>query len=383
MPCPHGRDPKYCVVCRGLAIPQQFDRSRPNRTNPLVALPVRIGRGHPPIVQPVAPRIQRQPVELRPPPPPPRLRNGPAHLEAFTTDLKSRTTTFTRKRSSILGLLEYLEQEKDNPLPFPGSNEQLRIASARSKCHKSHDPRLTKYEPAIKALVKVWGSNLAYTPVQVGMAFPQVRGGSLVDNANTHRKTWSVITITDRPTGEFDSHNRPIYDYSHLKDGQAPQVESDGATAAGWALGGKPGDHQVKPAYWLKLGKLALNRKLGKCFSCAAAAVYTLVHDPNFDRYRIEVVGCADTDHYIVVVGRSGGRNRRVTLQRNPYLGIGPASGWGAAAIVVDIWQANHNNEVPAKKATDCIYTKEANVNYPRFCCFEPSERKAHRELVT
>jgi hypothetical protein len=89
---------------------------------------------------------------------------GAAHLTAFENDLKSRTDTFTRSRSSTLGLLNHLEATKNAPVPFKGANDAQKLADAKSKCANAADKRLTKYEPALRALVRVWGTNNDYKP---------------------------------------------------------------------------------------------------------------------------------------------------------------------------------------------------------------------------
>ena len=102
----------------------------------------------------------------------------------------------------------------------------------------------------------------------------------------------------------------------------------------------------------------------------------------SFDQKTIEVVGSKGSDHYIVVVGRSGGANGRIKLGKPAYeyADVGPASGWGADAIAVDVWEANRSGEgLPAVPATKNRYTMEENGQYVLFCSMAPANRQAHK----
>jgi hypothetical protein len=107
-------------------------------------------------------------------------RKGAAHLAAFESDLKSRTDTFTKSRSSTLGLLNHLEATKNNPLALQGANDAQKVLDAKNKCAKPGDKRLTKYEPAIRALVRVWGTNNDYKPEVGGTATPATPAAPVV-----------------------------------------------------------------------------------------------------------------------------------------------------------------------------------------------------------
>jgi hypothetical protein len=83
------------------------------------------------------------------------------HLNGFLADVGQTNWFLRRSRSSLLcfswgtvssleGLLIYLEGTVNNP-------QVLTVLAARQHCANQHDPRLTKYVPAIERLVAVWG----------------------------------------------------------------------------------------------------------------------------------------------------------------------------------------------------------------------------------
>jgi hypothetical protein len=99
---------------------------------------------------------------LATPPPVVVPTKGREHVQAFIKDLEGSTKKFTRGRSSIEGLLDYLDAHANAPTPFTGQNEAAKFQDALGKCANTRDDRLLKYHEAIKRLVRVWGTNTPY-----------------------------------------------------------------------------------------------------------------------------------------------------------------------------------------------------------------------------
>jgi len=119
---------------------------------------------------------------------------GPRHYEAFVKDLKSRTKKFTPFWSSTKGLLDFLKKNIKKPTPFASVEE------AKKQCKNPKDERLGKYEPAIRSLVKVWGTNRPYKaePLVVVAAPAVARGlGGDVTIAKKVCKSFMDVKIAD------------------------------------------------------------------------------------------------------------------------------------------------------------------------------------------
>lgn len=83
------------------------------------------------------------------------------NLREFTEDIKTIHPGFTKKRSSLKGLLDHLDATKANPAVFSGMDngffQALGLCSA-----KGYDKRVRKYRPAIKRLTDAWGRAATY-----------------------------------------------------------------------------------------------------------------------------------------------------------------------------------------------------------------------------
>ncbi len=129
------------------------------------------------------------------------------------------------------------------------------------------------------------------------------------------------------------------------------------------------------PAGWITLGRGVLTNQMGKCWSCAAAAIYRFVADPQFDRIRIESAGAAGYDHHFVVLNRTAGD--------------GKISTWNEQAVIVDLWQANLHNwdkRKPGTPTTAQLSYKCKDPDFPYgkgemtfFCDFRPQDRAQQR----
>jgi hypothetical protein len=279
---------------------------------------------------------------------------GPTHYNAFEADLKNRTGKLTKGRSSVKGLLDYLQRTKDNPLPFAS------VDAAKAYCANPNDKRLDKYMPAIRALVNVWGTGNAYQAEVARGAAP--RGG---DKYLKHAATWTNLTVTDIPTEEPGKYK--------LVQGFSDVDKVKGSAIAWTTMTTKCGAKEVEsqPHYWLKLGAMASKpqrsgdrKRYVRCFSCAAIAAYTLVKDHDFDDVDIAVVGAPDYDHYFVVVG---------DLERIKHKMFG-----GAKAV--DLWQHNLNKKSMAVNDLEGFIYATRGFNI--FCEFPSDQRIAHAAIV-
>ncbi len=153
---------------------------------------------------------------------------------------------------------------------------------------------------------------------------------------------------------------------------------------SGIAANYKP-NHEAKPRYWIEVGEwgvrpknLALmlgteistladpiheqlradgNRRkplddpgkkirFGKCFVTAGIAVYSLLKEPEFRGLGLHVEVCQTSGaaHYFVVVGRAG---KSRTEPPDPATINNYSGAWGTDAFIVDLWQANLNQDFP------------------------------------
>ena len=282
-----------------------------------------------------------------------RIMTGPAHYQVFQDDLKNRTSKFTQSRSSTKGLLDHLNKTKNNPQPFDS------ITAAKAYCKKPNDERLKKYEPALKALVRVWGTPNPYHAEAVVVATH--RGG---DKYAKHTATWANLTVTDIPTGVAGKYK--------LVQGFSDVDKVKGSAIAWTKQKTKCDAEKVEsyPQYWMKLGAMASKaqrsgdrKRYVRCFSCAAIAAYTLAKDRDFDSVDIAVVGSQAYDHYFVVVG---------DLQR-----IKQKKFSGAKAV--DLWQHNLNNSKAVNDLQKFTYAKRG---FKIFCELPSDQRSVHAGIA-
>lgn len=81
---------------------------------------------------------------------------GPEHYDVFRNDLRSCTNKFTRRRSSLKGLMDHMWQSRDAPLAFDDRADALKY------CVNTADPRIVKYHGAIDRMVTCWGTEKPY-----------------------------------------------------------------------------------------------------------------------------------------------------------------------------------------------------------------------------
>ena len=349
MPCPRkvsGCDgpggQNMCSFCKMLRHPVGGNRSQ-----------LQASRARGPVQRRAAPpplsSRARGPVQRRPAPPPPSM--GPRHYEAFVKDLKSRTKKFTPFWSSTKGLLDFLKKNIKKPTPFASVEE------AKKQCKNPKDERLGKYEPALRSLVKVWGTNKPYR----SEAVPVRSGGN---KYSKHNKTWSGLTVTDIPTRIPGKYT--------LKDG-FQHVDTVKGAAIAWTVKKTKclaENVESKPEYWLKMGFMAskptrfgLRERYVRCFTCAAIAAYSLVRDSDFNNLDIAVVGVRNYDHYFVVVGSL------TSIKRKKHSGC----------TAVDLWDSNLNNGIQAVNPLQGF--KYASEGLGIRCEFPKEKRKIHANM--
>jgi hypothetical protein len=167
-----------------------------------------------------------------------------------------------------------------------------------------------------------------------------------------HSKEWSGIEITDEPT------DKPgVYKYTE-KDKQTTNIKGSAAVK----LKDKVAYNEITeaPEYWAELGRLVAKHKFGRCYSCAALAVYTLVMDTSYDDLLIAVVGNEAFDHQFVVVGTESD--------------ISEQKGYA-----IDIWQSNVDGKTPfVMPVNENIYSKGAKLA----CVLHPEDRAKVRDFV-
>jgi len=183
-----------------------------------------------------------------------------------------------------------------------------------------------------------------------------------------HFPALRAIEITDQPTGAAGQYA--------FTDGNA-YSEGDRNLAIGETPEGG-GKKQNEPRYWLRLGRRVLTAQqdgkcYGRCFSCAAAVIYTLVTDPAFDKLLIEHVGSIGYDHHLVLVGRPNATDTAGT-------GLSDRESWMTKTVAVDVWQGNLNgNDDFISLASMNVY---AAANLKFYCAYAVSTRSADRQFA-
>ncbi len=340
MPCPKklpgcgGPSNPGCDFCLQLASNPIMGFTRP---------PVQPRRARP---QVRAPQVNA-PVQVR-------INTGPEHIRAFMLDIRKANGKFTRKRSSLHRLLNYLDKTKAAPVPFDS------VQDAKSHCKKPNDRRLIKYEGALRALAAAWGTAKKYQVVLVAPPQPVVHGNAF----QAHSAEWRNLTVTDKPVANWNGEG-PRY---KLEKG-FNFVDMAKGSAIAWTTkktGCHAKDVESHPEYWLKLGRMASKpnrsdkKKYVRCFTCAAIAAYTLVKDPQFNGDDIAVVGSSDYDHYFTVVGDLS------KIKRGNYAG----------AKAIDLWQGNMKG-ASVNNLQGFVYTQGMEV----LCEFSKNRRTAHASM--
>lgn len=169
-----------------------------------------------------------------------------------------------------------------------------------------------------------------------------------------HARDWAGIEITDIPTD-----TPGVYKYTK-NDQQTTTMK--GTAAAKLAMTHKKKDIVDLPEYWAELGRLVSKHRMGRCYSCAALVVYTLVMDPTYDELVIAVMGNVDYDHQFVLIGTM-------------------AEVESKKGYVIDIWQSNLDKVTPqVLPLNECRYT-QGNVQLA--CLLHPDDRATVRAFVS
>ncbi|MCX6599616.1 MAG: hypothetical protein NTV70_24950 [Acidobacteria bacterium] len=184
-----------------------------------------------------------------------------------------------------------------------------------------------------------------------------------------HNANWSNIEVTDLPTGVPGEYNF-----------SAGNVFSEGDRNVAIQEMGHGAEVQLNKQYWLRLGLKVLTPqsngiRYGRCFSCAAAVIYSLVRDQTFDDYTIEHIGSTDFDHHLILVGRSNA---------NGVSEAGLADGWDQwkwTGVIIDVWQARLNGN--ADYGTLAHQNRYAGGHLRWFCVYSTGTRAVDRNFTT
>ncbi len=180
----------------------------------------------------------------------------------------------------------------------------------------------------------------------------------------SHNAEWSPIVITDEPTGVPGQYHFTAANMFSEGDRNLAVQATGGAHV------------QNNPDYWLDLGIRVITPQAdthcyGRCFSCAAAVIYTLVRDARFDDYTIEHIGSIAFDHHLVLVGRS---NADGVSEAGLNAGH---SQWKWTGVIIDVWQENiaHTTNFGSLAHQN----RYAGGNLRWFCAYSTAGRAGHR----
>jgi hypothetical protein len=161
-----------------------------------------------------------------------------------------------------------------------------------------------------------------------------------------HQEFWKDIEITNKPTSQPGK-----YIYTE-QDKHATNI-SGSAQAVGKDV--------KEPMFWITLGRMTMEHKIGRCLHCAGAVVNTLVQRPELDAYVIAVQGNVTYDHHYVIIGTLA----EIKLEKG---------------YVIDVWDANLNKKSPIQEREEYTYLRG---EHKLFCLFDPLDRAAHRGMAT
>jgi hypothetical protein len=311
MPCPHGNSSsELCPICK--QINQCLSRhpspqgNTPHLQRPVISPTMQPRMNAAVSRSPIIPSSSQQNVNV------PNMK-GAEHLREFEKDLRERNRWFTEAKSSTLGLLNFLDSNKQNPVPFS-------LETAKSKCYNPYDVRLTKYEDAIKSLVRAWGTNQTYVRIP-----QQVVSGCRGNRDDIQIAKNALASLQDIIVMDADS-------YRQISSQQAVEMCQ------------KMRDTQKHKEFlatqlaivndldkWIILGKKTKQLKMGNCQQCMAAALVELINNQNWSS-PIELVhtGKDRSGHHFLVVNRPGAGKLPIKNTNN----------WGES-YSVDLWMQN------------------------------------------
>jgi hypothetical protein len=177
-----------------------------------------------------------------------------------------------------------------------------------------------------------------------------------------HAEKWKLVRITDIPAG-------PPGEYK-IDPQDAMTVQVLRAAASGRVLKDLAADKSVTkatvvktPEFWIQVGRLLSVQKepMGRCFSCAGLAAYTLVMDPYFDGFEICVMGAPRYDHHFLCFGPPG------TIKAK-------------TGYAIDIWQGNLDKTFKYLEPMSTF--KYLSLGSEVFATLAPKDRTKHREYA-
>jgi hypothetical protein len=272
---------------------------------------------------------------------------GRDHFKAFLKDLEKINNKFTRSRSSVAGLLDFLEKHVTSPTPFTGQNDEAKVQTALGKCQNPRDARLIKYHDAIKRMVGVWGTNRSYPTIHVAGVVASGNRDKDIEIACRVCELLRDIRITDV---DFSGNVRQaakqklvdgsnLYDFVKAKYPAVQQQLEQAMTSAKGAAGARAG-LRGKPLLLLTdLRGIADSVKKYKFAVCESIAA-TVIFDCKKEGFagRLEWIGIkyppkpeekikvSITGHSIVVAHRQGN--------------LDDVSTWGNY-FIIDLWYYN------------------------------------------
>jgi len=317
MACPHGKPswmvcPKCNPQLRNIMIPAApmpptTPSPTPATTPTRIVSPRRLPPALPQTRLPAQPRVVKPAVAVV------RGRMGRQHFQAFLGDLEKINNKFTRSRSSVAGLLDFLEKQIASPTPFAGQNEHAKVLTALGKCQNPNDARLIKYHDAIKRMVGVWGTDRSYPSIHVASVIVTGNRDSDIEIARQVCELLGDIRIADVDFSEnvIEHAKRKLIDGGNLYDfvhANYPAVQQQLEMVMTTEKANAKVHKTLLPLS--SLGKIADSVKKYKFAVCESIAA-TVISDCKKKGFagRLEWIGIvytAITGHSIVVAHRQG-----------------------------------------------------------------------------
>ena len=258
-----------------------------------------------------------------------------AQINAFIAHVKKLTGKFTESRSSLRNLLVFLR------IPANSKKRFISEQDIKNRCANPRDSRLAKYGPAIKELMRVWGTTLDYgqktAPVIPPPATVSGNPATLVSEVRAELEKCRKYACND--VGTFPQCINPAVSKGEYQRIRHPDVKPVGPPI-------QSPDRSWKTTS-LKVAYGAVNRnQAAECTNYAYYAGHLLGTGKATPKPRIEIVsweGVGTAKHLFVMVGRKG-----ETLKDGM---VPPVSQWNSDLIIVDCWALTLGWE--------CVYTKD------------------------
>jgi hypothetical protein len=244
----------------------------------------------------------------------------------------------------------------------------LRAYQAHHRDHKKLKELLLCLDAFLNKRPKFFAAHPVLTELYDQSLVEESKKQSLKKHVAALTSDWASVNVTDIPI----KGNPGKYTFTP----ENAISESDRTLALIHLGFGR--NKETTPEYWLTLGYLMHKRteKYGRCFSCAAYAIFCLVAAPELDDILIEHVGAKNFDHHLLLLDRTN-------ADGSSNAGLNSHELW-QDAYVIDVWQGNLDaaDQLPRAYLQSAKDHRYAKSDLKLFATFPPSKRIEHRRFA-